>query len=256
MFRQAKPKAEAKKVEEQIKAAEAPLMPSMIIPRRYGGGIRITEPVTKAYIDSLMTSDLLPVTAGLYSLGSIDKGWLRAVFEATDAVNGFFGRVCVGGKFPAGAPYEVVAPFISFDYRSPSGPTTCYYEIYAHDTELVFRGYLPNLVDFIDFITFNTITGELKLVPAGGSVKLSVLYLDTLGSIYSTPFVTVTTELLMYDDMFIQIAKPSSGTLPAPDESYRGKIIRVEGGEGVADKFYMCMKSAADTYSWVQIISG
>ena len=63
-------------------------------------------------------------------------------------------------------------------------------------------------------------------------------------------------DITMLDDKFIQIGKDSDGTLPTPSADYRGKMIRVEGGAGVADKLYMCMKSAADTYSWVQIASG
>jgi len=44
--------------------------------------------------------------------------------------------------------------------------------------------------------------------------------------------------------------------LPTPSETYRGRIICVLGGAGVADTFYMCLKSAADTYSWVAIATG
>jgi len=62
--------------------------------------------------------------------------------------------------------------------------------------------------------------------------------------------------IVMPDDKFIKVGKDSDGILPTADSSYRGKMIRVEGGAGVADKLYMCMKSAADTYSWVQIASG
>jgi hypothetical protein len=53
MFRQAKPKAEAKKVEEQVKAAEAPLAVAPLIPYRPHGGIRLGSPVTKAICDAL-----------------------------------------------------------------------------------------------------------------------------------------------------------------------------------------------------------
>ena len=63
-------------------------------------------------------------------------------------------------------------------------------------------------------------------------------------------------NITFLDDKFLKIGKDSDGTLPTPDASYRGKMIRVEGGAGVADKLYMCMKSAADTYSWVQIATG
>jgi len=63
-------------------------------------------------------------------------------------------------------------------------------------------------------------------------------------------------DIALLDDKFLKIGKDSDGVLPTPDASYRGKMIRVEGGAGVADKLYICMKSAADTYSWVQVASG
>jgi hypothetical protein len=44
--------------------------------------------------------------------------------------------------------------------------------------------------------------------------------------------------------------------LPAADATYRGYLYRVEGGAGVADKTYQCLKSAADTYSWVEVATG
>jgi len=44
--------------------------------------------------------------------------------------------------------------------------------------------------------------------------------------------------------------------LPGASETYRGAMVRVEGGAGVADKLYCCMKKADDTYAWVQIASG
>jgi len=44
--------------------------------------------------------------------------------------------------------------------------------------------------------------------------------------------------------------------LPTPEEAYRGHMIRVEGGAGVADKLYICMKTATDTYTWVEVASG
>jgi len=45
-------------------------------------------------------------------------------------------------------------------------------------------------------------------------------------------------------------------SLPTASSTHRGKMIRVEGAAGEADKLYVCMKSAADTYSWVQVASG
>jgi hypothetical protein len=57
-------------------------------------------------------------------------------------------------------------------------------------------------------------------------------------------------------DKFLKIGKDSDGSLPIADSSYRSKLIMVEGGVGVADKIYQCLKSATDTYSWVQIATG
>jgi Pectate lyase superfamily protein len=44
--------------------------------------------------------------------------------------------------------------------------------------------------------------------------------------------------------------------LPIASSTNRGQMLRIEGATGVADKLYVCMKSATDTYSWVQIITG
>jgi len=63
-------------------------------------------------------------------------------------------------------------------------------------------------------------------------------------------------DLSIIEDRFLRIGKDSDGTLPTASADYRGKMIRVEGGAGVADKLYICMKTAADTYSWIQVASG
>ncbi|MFK4468483.1 BppU family phage baseplate upper protein [Bacillus sp. RC252] len=53
---------------------------------------------------------------------------------------------------------------------------------------------------------------------------------------------------------YLQLGKVAS--LPAASSIYRGYKVRVEGGSGVADKEYICMKTAADTYIWVQATTG
>jgi hypothetical protein len=63
-------------------------------------------------------------------------------------------------------------------------------------------------------------------------------------------------DISVLDDKFLQVGKDSDGSLPAPSASYRGKMIRVEGAEGVADRLYMCMKKADDTYGWIEIGGG
>lgn len=76
-----------------------------------------------------------------------------------------------------------------------------------------------------------------------------VSYVDALRMNYDV-------GMVIQDDIPLGIGKDSDGMLPTPSAAYRGKMIRVEGGAGVADSLYMCMKSAADTYSWVLIASG
>jgi hypothetical protein len=45
-------------------------------------------------------------------------------------------------------------------------------------------------------------------------------------------------------------------SLPTPDSSYRGALVRVEGGSGVADQVCICVKKADDSYGWFDLISG
>lgn len=49
---------------------------------------------------------------------------------------------------------------------------------------------------------------------------------------------------------------PDAGTLPAASASFRGVIAFQPGGSSVADTMKMCIKSAADTYSWVTVVTG
>jgi hypothetical protein len=45
----------------------------------------------------------------------------------------------------------------------------------------------------------------------------------------------------------------ASGTLPPADVAYRGKIIFVQNGVGVADHIYICLKNSSDGYGWFDI---
>lgn len=46
---------------------------------------------------------------------------------------------------------------------------------------------------------------------------------------------------------------PNRSSLPSASSTYRGVIVRVQGGEGVADALYWCRKKADDNYEWVQL---
>ena len=48
----------------------------------------------------------------------------------------------------------------------------------------------------------------------------------------------------------------SSDSPPTAAEIYRGRVWLVLGASGAADSLQICLKSAADTYSWKVITSG
>lgn len=48
----------------------------------------------------------------------------------------------------------------------------------------------------------------------------------------------------------------TSGERPTCTSSVRGRIWTTQGGAGVTDTLYQCMKSAADTYAWITVTTG
>ena len=59
----------------------------------------------------------------------------------------------------------------------------------------------------------------------------------------------VSNATLLWDDgTFVRLPKHAS--LPTANAARRGATIRIEGGIGVADGVYICVKDAADAYSW------
>ena len=44
-----------------------------------------------------------------------------------------------------------------------------------------------------------------------------------------------------------------TASLPTASLEQRGQVVRVEGGIGVADKVYMCIKNASNTYEWKEL---
>ena len=52
------------------------------------------------------------------------------------------------------------------------------------------------------------------------------------------------------------VAPGAVDVLPAPRSSNRGQLLRVRGGATTADTLHLCVQSGADTFSWVQLVSG
>lgn len=70
--------------------------------------------------------------------------------------------------------------------------------------------------------------------------------------LYLRPTSTSARVLGMADNEFFQVPRTST-TLPTASASRRGCLHRVEGGAGVKDGTYICIKNAADAYEWVNI---
>jgi len=47
-----------------------------------------------------------------------------------------------------------------------------------------------------------------------------------------------------------------SANQPACGSTLRGRLYTIQGGAGVTDRTQQCMKSAADTYNWIDIVNG
>ncbi|MCE5286214.1 MAG: glycoside hydrolase family 55 protein [Pelosinus sp.] len=63
---------------------------------------------------------------------------------------------------------------------------------------------------------------------------------------------TLTEYITQYQGQTLVPEKISA--LPIADATQRGRLFRVEGGNGVGDGLYICLKNSMDTYSWKQII--
>ena len=51
------------------------------------------------------------------------------------------------------------------------------------------------------------------------------------------------------------VAPGAVDVLPAPSAANRGQLLRVRGGATTADTLHLCVQSAADTFSWAQLLS-
>lgn len=49
---------------------------------------------------------------------------------------------------------------------------------------------------------------------------------------------------------------PRTSSLPTASAHYRGRMLILEGGGGVADTLRCCLKAAGGTYSWVIVATG
>jgi len=201
-------------------------------------------------------SDLLPATDALYNLGSMDKKWKNAYLSGElhfplSSTAHFFFALDEGGGYPVLSLMDAVSSSVLMTWYVVGGiPQISWSGNIASDM-------IPNQTDTLNLgLSTNrwikTYTRDLSLDTTDGhglltDVKPNIDNLRSLGS-------SARRWLDAFFTRYILTGKVTS--LPTADATYRGKMIRVEGGAGVADKLYVCMKSASDAYSWVQVASG
>jgi len=107
----------------------------------------------------------------------------------------------------------------------------------------------------IDVVNLNV--GLEGIVTSGPITNNSTLQqmLDILPKPGFTPSVGTTTQR-MKQGWFTDGVGGGGPTLPTPSAAYRGLVFCHERATGVADDFYVCLRSKTGTYSWKVIVSG
>jgi len=206
-------------------------------PRRWKGNKLILDAIESA---------LIPDVTKTRNLGSGTKYWASAYIQklmlSTAAGEGASTIVPrVDASYGLGSPTYRWATIYALEHHIRESGVNTYYYFSQMGNELVFW-YNDGISD-TGLFYFDGATPRIELV------DLAPISNDArdLG-----------TSDLKWRNLFLSqyLLSGKVASLPTADSSYRGKIIRVEGGAGVADKLYVCMKSASDAYSWVQVASG
>lgn len=78
-------------------------------------------------------------------------------------------------------------------------------------------------------------------------------YLKAFLLAFQTAYRDISTAINGNDNMLL---KGAAANRPAAAANVRGRIYITEGAAGAADSVDICLKSAADTYSWKNITTG
>jgi hypothetical protein len=91
---------------------------------------------------------------------------------------------------------------------------------------------------------------------AGEGFKFDTSLLDTEGDQH-TVWKNNTVKIGALDRRgLLQISFGNTAALPTCDATTRNTIGVIEGGAGVTDTVYICLKAVADTYSWIVLATG
>ena len=263
MFRPAKVKAETKAVAEQVKLAEAPLNVAPLIPYRPRGGIRLTSPVTKAICDALgidynsLSNLPAPVDKAYVDALGIDHSSLANLLVDTHTqyvpVDGVARQLA-----DAGYPNALLLSGVRAMTGDFLPATTNLYNV-----GITSKRWLSAWMG-----TLNVTVGVgLSLIPITdnirnlGSSAKRWAYAYITNIVADAFYVDAIREKTLDHGVAIEqeqafIIANLTGSLPTANAANNGKMFRVADIGTTADILYCCMKSAADTYSWVQIASG
>jgi len=199
-------------------------------------------------------SDLLPAVTETYRKGIPARAWLSDTWEGRNNGLDQFARLIASAKIDSDDPTfpDYALPHLKFDLESPIGTLLSRIRLRSLEPPLKglgFELYDPTGPGWAGILFFDATDPD----PANWFILYSGKMIPATPSTY---------DLGLFDqrwrDIFLDRYSflGNVASLPTPTSAYRGAMIRVEGGTGVADKLYVCMKSATGTYSWVQTASG
>lgn len=112
--------------------------------------------------------------------------------------------------------------------------------------------------DFVNIIAGLGLLRELRMWTSKGFIRTNNAdNASIIGQSRRTSYGLVEIFRMLGDTephLLLTHAKVGARALPTPSADFRGFIYRVEGGVGVADKFYICIKNASDVYEWQDIV--
>lgn len=202
---------------EKIKAFEVPVT----------GGSSLATTEWGAYIAPTWTQNYM---GGHLKVGGSDTTTARAEFDAGSGIG-----VVIDSTLSAD-PFEIKTGGVAKWYIDSSLNTWAYGHIIADEGG---SGSAAGPV-----YSFNSSTSSGMYLSSGPSVGVST------GGTERGKFSANGLEVAGGARLNTAAAKPTC------DSSKRGTLYVEQGGAGVTDTFYACLKSAADTYSWISVVNG
>lgn len=97
-----------------------------------------------------------------------------------------------------------------------------------------------------DWVIMNGVAGtDMLLEDGAGNEELRVKHGSSGGARVTGDFIVLGS-----------LQTNTAAAKPTCDATHRGTLYVEQGGGGVTDTFYACLKAAAGTYSWVSIVTG